>query len=176
MFRFYFSSLLLFAAFPITSLQAQELLDVKCTDEEKTVSDNRQSIRICHYGDLKSVRTGSPNAKGHYRYSYELFQKKDDQHVAIPVTQLLRNEDRLLEMINRKIGLDYTELLEDPVSGPCLIMQTETPSFGWNELGFTFDEFGYHFHANFPVKENCADLEHTTVSFTPAKMKRYLKN
>lgn len=176
MFKSFFTSLLLITALPIVSLHAQELLDVKCTDEEKTVSDNRLSIRTCNYGDLKSVRTGSPNARGHYRYSFELFQKKNDQYVAIPVTQLLRNEDRLLEMINRKIGLDYTELLEDPVSGPCLVSQSETPTFQWNNLGFTFDEFGYHFHANFSVKENCLDLEHTTVSFTPAKMKRYLKN
>ena len=163
-------------SFRMMSLQAQSLLDVTCSDEEKTVSDKRLSIRTCHYGDLKSVRTGSPNAKGHFRYSYELFQKKNDQHVAIRVTDLLRNEDRLLEMINRKISLDYTELLEDPVSGPCLSMQTETPLFGWNELGFTFDEFGYHFHANFQVKDNCTDLEHTTVSFTPAKMKKFLNN
>lgn len=173
--NFFLLSLLLICLTTV-HIEAQELLDVKCTDEEKTVSDKRLSIRTCQYGDLKSIRIGSPNDQGHFRYSYELFQQKNDQHVAIAVTELLRNQDRLLEIINRKLGLDYTELLEDPISGPCLAGQNDSPVFQWNDLGFTFDEFGFHFHANFPVKENCVGLEHSTVSFTPSKIKRYLKN
>ena len=161
----------------VLSSSAQPDWKPACTDVAAAPGDAKKTSReVCTFGELKSVRTATSNEKGHFHYTYELFRRHaDGSYLAIRVTDLLQsNQDRLLENINRKIGLDYIELLEDPLTAKC-ILKPEAPQFTFDGLGFFFDEFGYHFRAHFDVQQDCEPVDASTVSFTPEKMKRYLK-
>lgn len=155
---------------------AQSNWNPQCTDSsDKNGNPKGSSEQVCIQGNLKSVRQAIPNEKGHYHYTYQLLQNSDYGYKAITVQDLLNdNSDKLLERINQKIGLDYLELLEDPMTRTC-ITKTEAPSFSFEQLGFFIDEFGYHFRAHFDVSPDCEPVDASTVSFSPDKMRRYLK-
>lgn len=166
---------LLFSGLFFPDAIGQELLTAECSDTE-----NREKAgtirRTCTYGDLQSVRIGTLSSTGHFRYSYELYRRINGTYNRISVTDLLNdNQDKLLALINRQVILEYTEIQEDPIQSRCAKNQ-QAPEVDYSQLGFSFDEFGYHFHARLDLNENCETYETVSVHLSPNKMKRYFRN
>ena len=169
------SIILLLSGLSLPDAIGQELLKAECTDTE-----NREKSgtirRTCTFGDLQSVRIGSVSSSGHFRYTYELYRRVNGTFSQISTTDLLNeNQGKLLELINRQVNLEYVEIQEDPVQAKCVKSQ-QVPDFNFAQLGFSFDEFGYHFHARLDLNENCETYETVSVHFSPNKMKRYFRN
>lgn len=132
-------------------------------------------IENYYFKDFKSVITGIPDAKNRFTWTFELFQKVNDEYVKVENIALFNDKrQELLDIINKKIQNEFNIAYKtDP---KCFTSKT-APIYDFKNLGIEFQDGKMNFYAIFNfTNENCKFLYgYTSVEFSADEIQKYLK-
>lgn len=132
-------------------------------------------IENYYFKDFKSVITGIPDYKNRFTWTFELFQKINDEYVKVDNVALFNDKKQeLLDIINKKIQNEFNIAYKtDP---KCFSSKT-APIYDFRNLGIEFQDGKMNFYAIFNfTSENCKFLYgYTSVEFSADEIQKYLK-
>lgn len=132
-------------------------------------------IENYYFKDFKSVITGIPDAKNRFTWSFELYQKINDEYVKVENSVMFNDKKQeLLDIINKKIQNEFAIAYKtDP---KCFASKT-VPTYDFKNLGIEFQDGKMNFYAIFNfTNENCKFLYgYTSVEFAADEIQKYLK-
>jgi hypothetical protein len=128
-----------------------------------------------YFKNHKSVITGTPDDKNRFTYTFELFEKTNDEYIKVSNSTLFNDKKQaLLDIINQRIQKDY--LAAYKVDAKCF-KSAVAPVFDYKNLGIEFLDGKINFYASFDfANENCFYLYgYTSVEFSVKEIEEYLK-
>lgn len=132
-------------------------------------------IENYYFKDFKSVITGIPDYKNRFTWTFELFQKVNDEYIKVENVALFNDKKQeLLDIINKKIQNEFNIAYKtDP---KCFSSKT-APVYDFKNLGIEFQDGKMNFYAIFNfTNENCKFLYgYTSVEFSADEIQKYLK-
>lgn len=132
-------------------------------------------IENYYFKDFKSVITGIPDYKNRYTWTFELFQKVNNEYINVDNEALFNDKKQeLLDIINKKIQYEFN--LAYKTDPKCFSSKT-VPLYNFKNLGIEFQDGSMIFYATFNyTNENCKFLYgYTSVEFSADEIQKYLK-
>lgn len=162
----------------ITKLSDQNTFitdSVRAANSIKKTKIEPTRVENFYFKDFKSVITGTPDDKNRFTYTFELFQKTNDEYIKVSNSTLFNDKKQaLLDIINQKIQKDYAAAYK---VDPKCFKSAVAPTFDYKNLGIEFLDGKINFYASFDFSnENCFYLYgYTSVEFSTKEIAEYLK-
>lgn len=132
-------------------------------------------IENYYFKDFKSVITGIPDAKNRYTWSFELFQKINDEYIKAENSAMFNDKKQeLLNTINNKIQKEFNIAYK---TDPKCFTSKVAPTYDFKNLGIEFQDGKMIFYAIFNfTTDYCKYLYgYTSVEFTAEEIQPFLK-
>lgn len=156
-----------------------QALKLNCLERKKKSPEVNDSIIIqtCFIRNFKFVTTSYPDYAGRYTFSeHEVYARTGGKYVKTTNSNVFNKEqNKLVAIINRKIGEDFKEFSSDTNTRDCFTGIDSIPVYRMNDLDISFNGNDIWFQVHWGLGSACRNVDGTIISFSLDEIKKYLK-